>query len=189
MANYPSSLPVTEAAGANLSTNPHSALHDDMYDEIVAIATELGTVPKGTYASVKARLDALPRGVIGYATASGTSQTGIGSGPTAITGLSVSFTAVAGRRYKATLNVSTSQNATGGNQTLYLTTDLATIRARSKSVAASTGAVSWCLVEQFTTTAGTRTVSPGAGVDAGEMTIVNDFSRNATLLIEDIGPS
>lgn len=61
-ASYPSSLPVKDAAGANLSTNPHSTLHDDMYDEIVAIATELGTNPKGTSASVKARLDLLESG-------------------------------------------------------------------------------------------------------------------------------
>jgi len=60
--NYPSSLPVKDAAGANLSSNPHSALHDDMYDDIVAIATELGTDPKGTSASVKARLDAVEIG-------------------------------------------------------------------------------------------------------------------------------
>jgi len=58
-ANYPSSLPVKEAAGANLSTNPHSSLHNNMYDEIVAIATELGTAPKGAAASVKSRLDNL----------------------------------------------------------------------------------------------------------------------------------
>ena len=56
-ASYPASLPVKDPAGANLSTNPHSTLHDGMYDEIVAIATELGTTPKGTAASVKARLD------------------------------------------------------------------------------------------------------------------------------------
>lgn len=56
-ANYPGSLPVKEAAGANLSTNPHSQLHDDMYDEIVAIGTELGTAPSGAETTVKARLD------------------------------------------------------------------------------------------------------------------------------------
>lgn len=61
-ASYPSSLPAKDSAGANLSTNPHSALHDDMYDEIVAIATELGTLPKGTATSVKARLDLFESG-------------------------------------------------------------------------------------------------------------------------------
>lgn len=59
---YPGTLPVTSAAGALLSTNPHSTLHNNMYDEIVAIATELGVNPRGTYATVKARLDAIPLG-------------------------------------------------------------------------------------------------------------------------------
>ena len=61
-ASYPASLPVKDPAGANLSTNPHSTLHDGMYDAIVALATELGTTPKGTAASVKARLDMLDIG-------------------------------------------------------------------------------------------------------------------------------
>lgn len=60
-ASYPTSLPVKNAAGANLSTDPHSTLHDGMYDEIVALATELGTLPKGTFATVKARLDDLSK--------------------------------------------------------------------------------------------------------------------------------
>ena len=58
---YPGSLPVKEAAGANLSTNPHSQLHDDMYDEIVAIATQLGTSPAAPAATVKARILAAER--------------------------------------------------------------------------------------------------------------------------------
>ena len=56
-ANYPASLPVKTAAGANLSTNPHSALHNKMFEEIVAIDTELGTNPSGSSATVKARLE------------------------------------------------------------------------------------------------------------------------------------
>lgn len=48
MANYPGSVP---------SSSP--ATHTVVNDEIVAIATELGTNPKGSFADVKARLDAL----------------------------------------------------------------------------------------------------------------------------------
>ena len=100
-ASYPASLPVKDPAGANLSTNPHSTLHDGMYDEIVAIATELSTNPKGTYASVKARLDAMPRGKVAYAQVTD-SQLIIDGTPTDLTGLSVTWTAETGRRYKAT---------------------------------------------------------------------------------------
>lgn len=56
-ANYPASLPIKNPAGANLGVNPHSGLHDEMWDEIIAVATELGTSPKGVFASVKARLN------------------------------------------------------------------------------------------------------------------------------------
>lgn len=57
MADYPTSLPTFAANGANLSTAPHSALHTDLNQEVVAIATTLGTSPQGTLSTVKARLD------------------------------------------------------------------------------------------------------------------------------------
>lgn len=57
MADYPTSLPTFAANGANLSTAPHSALHTDLNQEVVAIATTLGTAPQGTLSTVKARLD------------------------------------------------------------------------------------------------------------------------------------
>lgn len=57
MANYPTSNPSIPNAGAQLSTNPHSVLHDSMRDEILAICTELGLSPSAGYATVKARLD------------------------------------------------------------------------------------------------------------------------------------
>lgn len=47
MANYPNSMP---------SSTP--ATHNDVLNEIIAIATELGTTPKGEYSSVTARLNA-----------------------------------------------------------------------------------------------------------------------------------
>lgn len=62
--NYPASLdttatlPAAAGVGANLSTFPHSAHHGNANDAIIAIETELGTAPSGTYSTVKARLDA-----------------------------------------------------------------------------------------------------------------------------------
>ena len=69
-ANYPGSLPVKDPAGALLSSNPHSALHDKMYDEIVAIATELGINANGTAADVGARIAAIESGA--WTTSTGT---------------------------------------------------------------------------------------------------------------------
>lgn len=61
--NYPASLdttatlPAAAGVGANLSTFPHSALHGNADDAIIAIETALGTAPQGTLSTVKARLD------------------------------------------------------------------------------------------------------------------------------------
>lgn len=57
MADYPGTLPTFAANGANLSTAPHSALHTDLNQEVVAIATALGTNPQGTLSTVVARLN------------------------------------------------------------------------------------------------------------------------------------
>jgi hypothetical protein len=60
MSVYPSNIPTTgdlPDAGANLSSNPHSSLHDDVRDEVIAIAGELGVEPSGTASTVRARLD------------------------------------------------------------------------------------------------------------------------------------
>jgi hypothetical protein len=60
MSVYPSNIPTTgdlPDAGANLSSNPHSSLHDDVRDEVIAIAGELGVEPSGTANTVRARLD------------------------------------------------------------------------------------------------------------------------------------
>jgi hypothetical protein len=43
----------------NLNNPSHAQQHIDENDEIVAIETELGISPKGAYATVKARLDAM----------------------------------------------------------------------------------------------------------------------------------
>ena len=56
---YPGTLPTYTAAGTYLDSNPHDALHDNLYDEIVATATELGVNAKGSAASVSARIAAL----------------------------------------------------------------------------------------------------------------------------------
>lgn len=45
--------------GANLSTFPHSTLHGNANDAIVAIETELGLSPSDTFSTVKARLDSI----------------------------------------------------------------------------------------------------------------------------------
>lgn len=60
---YPTGLdttathPAAAGVGANLSTFPHSTIHGNSNDAIIAIETELGVAPSGAETTVKARLD------------------------------------------------------------------------------------------------------------------------------------
>jgi hypothetical protein len=57
--NYPASIDnfVNPAGTATLNSPDHAGQHTDINDAVEAIETELGTLPKGSKASVKARLD------------------------------------------------------------------------------------------------------------------------------------
>jgi hypothetical protein len=57
--NYPNSIDnfVNPAGTATLASPDHAGQHTDINDAVEAIETELGTLPKGSSASVKARLD------------------------------------------------------------------------------------------------------------------------------------
>ena len=94
MADYPNAnfTATNPASTDKLNSQSHSALHGSVNEEIVAIETELGLLPKGAYASVSARLDALvpadsdqvkidaaaTRGYIGAASSDGVLRTGAG---------------------------------------------------------------------------------------------------------------
>ena len=58
--NYPTTLDTftnpTSTDTLDSATVPHAAQHDNINDAVLAIETELGTLPKGSFAKVKARL-------------------------------------------------------------------------------------------------------------------------------------
>ena len=58
--NYPSSLDAftnpTSTDTLDSATVPHASQHTDINDAVEAIEAELGTLPKGSFATVKARL-------------------------------------------------------------------------------------------------------------------------------------
>ncbi len=63
--NYPTALDdsavlptAADLANDNLDTKPHSSVHGNAHDAIIAIETELGTDPSGASATVKARIAA-----------------------------------------------------------------------------------------------------------------------------------
>ena len=81
--NYPGALPALDA----------SPTHGEVYDDILAIATELGTDPRGASATVKARLDTL-------AVLEGWTDLGNLGASVTVTGADATF-----RRRKGTLSV------------------------------------------------------------------------------------
>ena len=60
--NYPNALDAftnpTSTDTLDSATVPHASQHTDINDAVEAIEAELGTLPKGSFATVKARLDA-----------------------------------------------------------------------------------------------------------------------------------
>jgi len=60
--NYPGALDSltnpTATDTLDSVTVPHASQHTDINDAVTAIETELGTLPKGSFATVKARLAA-----------------------------------------------------------------------------------------------------------------------------------
>lgn len=55
--NYPGGYDSFPTPGTNLDDPPHDELHIDVQDAVEAIQAELGLNPRGSYASVRARLD------------------------------------------------------------------------------------------------------------------------------------
>ena len=67
--NYPTTLDTftnpTSTDTLDSATVPHAAQHDNINDAVLAIETELGTLPKGSKASVKVRLDDVDTAIAG----------------------------------------------------------------------------------------------------------------------------
>lgn len=128
-----------------------------------------------------------PWGFIGRAVKTD-AQNGIGTSITDVTGLSVTFTAVAGRLYKVSMHMFVLPPSTTGNAITYLR-DGANANLSRSDVPPSAG--SHAGIDQFITItppAGAYTVKASANAGANTMN-VNGVNGPATLLVEDIGPS
>ena len=68
MASYPGAVPTLSNPAPTDKTNnvttPHATQHSNANDEIEAIAGELGVTPSGSYATVVARLNPGPGGLV-----------------------------------------------------------------------------------------------------------------------------
>lgn len=98
---YPGAIDsLTNPTGTDTLNSPsHANQHADANDAIEAIETELGTDPAGSYATVKARIAALPQGQLAYAQVTADQST-IGTGLVDLSGLSVTITVDGTRRVK-----------------------------------------------------------------------------------------
>lgn len=180
--NYPTGYDSLANPGANLSSAPlHSTQHTNLNDAVEAIEAELGLSPSGSDATVVARLDRLDR--TGYISRALGSAATIGTSYTTLT--SYTFTAVAGRRYKITVNCSFRQR-TGAGIVSAIIANAAdgqlgdAIQASLATDAYGSGGLTW-------------DEAPGAGSVTYKLrgkTTANtvDFSANSYLLVEDIGP-
>ena len=132
----------------------------------------------------------LPWGNIGYVSLTTLSQTGITSAVD-VTGATITFTAVANRRYRASWCVYTNTSATGSTTNVFLVEGSTTLQQATATAGAATvgcfvngqyigthaaGSVTWKLRTQLQSGSGTSTVEGGG-------------TYPATFSIDDIGPA
>lgn len=131
-----------------------------------------------------------PWGYIGQATRT-TAQSSIGTTVTDLTGLSVTFTALANRRYKITGNISVQQKGAASLSCQVLITDGSnTILQTSPQNAYAVDAIATCTPILLTTfSAGSQTVKLRASTFTSTMNTLASSTQPGYLLVEDMGPS
>jgi len=190
MASYPGaipsfgSVPTTLAGGGSAHEDRHIAAEA----EITAIATELGAEPSGTYATLAARLNALPRGLVASASVN-TSQGSITT-VTNLTGLSVSFTAATDRKYRVTATVEILDSASSSVYVLAVKDGAFTVH-RSTGVNGHTGSVTNTIVSPpIFSYPGSRTwrLTLERVSGTGTLSTTPSATYPAHITVEDIGP-
>lgn len=131
-----------------------------------------------------------PWGVVGYVKGASTDQSGIGGAATDITGLSVTWTTVANRLYVVTLNANVQQNTSTGNASVSIA-NAANVSSLQRTTTLTAGSLASVTVvaPMAGLAAGTWTSKARASTDAGTLTIVGTFTREATIIVEDVGPN
>ena len=129
-----------------------------------------------------------PRGVMGYAKSTADSTT-ISTTQADVSGMSVTFTAVANRLYRATFECFYSVSSASQNQ--FFITDGSNNMVDQIYTNSNLNFVSITLVYIFTTTAGSKTYKVRAETSAGTMTIygATGANRSYSFVIEDLGPA
>lgn len=131
----------------------------------------------------------LPWGAVAAPATVTTSQTGIGNTVTDLTGLTITATAVANRRWKITGNVRVTQNTAGGVPELYIT-DGSNVTKNRRGITLGAGETGHIKCEaDVVTAAGSQTFKLRLTVGSGTVDLTAAADLLATLRIEDIGPA
>ncbi len=132
-------------------------------------------------------VSALPIGKMFVASASGTDQSGITS-VTDVTGVTGSFTAVASRLYRTTVYVNVQKTTAGRIDVSITNSGGALLVQRSVTLAdGDFASISFPYFESGISGSTTRKLRIYA--DTGSVTVVNSFGRQASIVVEDIGPA
>ncbi len=186
---YASSATATARLAVGAATAVLHGGSTPSYSQIVAgdIASDAVTTVKILDANVtQAKLAGnLPRGIVGEARGT-TQQTGITTTPTDLTGMTVTFTAVAGRKYKVSFDVPVLQVTTAANVIIRLLEGGVEVHRRTMTLAVSdqAGMVLVCMV---TPAAGSVTYKLDAQTTAGTLTARPNLSIAMNLIVEDVG--
>jgi hypothetical protein len=134
-----------------------------------------------------AQQNRFPRGVMGYAVSTG--DTALTTSEIDITGMSITFTAVANRLYKATFHCFYAQSAT----TRFLLSFTDGSNAVQNTSQNHNGAVisNFSCTFLFTASAGSVTRKIRASMESGTATVFGNPASNRTydFIIEDVGPA
>jgi hypothetical protein len=127
-----------------------------------------------------------PRGVMGYAvsTANATVTT-----VADVTGMSVTFTAVANRLYRATFEGFVGTSASASLSQFFFTDASNVVNDSWYQNIPANEFNTLCLQHIFTIGAGSRTLKVRAEASAGTMTFYGTSSRQFSFIIEDLGPA
>ena len=130
----------------------------------------------------------LPWGrVAGASSAAATSS--IGTSSVDVSGLSVTFTAVANRYYRTTIQIPIYQQATAAGYVVLRVNDGTNDKLQTQEQLATGGSATLVLSHVETIAAGSVTRKAKISVDAGSGTIAYTATYPASILVEDIGPA
>ena len=119
-----------------------------------------------------------------------TAQLGNGTSATDITGMTITFTAVANRRYRIMALCVTQQSGAGaGVQNLYVRNGANTIIGSVGGSEASANFATWVCITIDTPGAGSVTYKASIITNANTVDIACSTTQPAILTVEDFGPS